>query len=139
MSESIYSVQPRSAPVWSTGSVTLHRAAPRTCAATIHTSTTIATSHDATLLAILDAPLAPGEPAHVGFARKERELGTALGALPILDQRTLHARLSNPRTGDTLAEKFGRLTPERRQRLLNFLADARRRAAIAAAKGSLSR
>ena len=103
----------------------------RTSAAVIHTSTTIAASHDARLIAILDAPLHDGEPAHVGFARKERELAAAFSTLPIFDQRALHARLSAPRQGDVLAAKFARLTQERRTRLLNFLADARRRAAVA--------
>ena len=105
---------------------------PRTSAAVIHTSTTIASAHDASLLAILDAPIT-NEPTAVGFARKERELATAFAALPIFDQRALHARLSNPRPNDALATKFGRLTVERRTRLINFLGDARRRAALAKA------
>jgi hypothetical protein len=106
-------------------------AAPRTCAATIHTASTIATSHDARLLAILEAPLADGEPAYIGFARKERELGEAFAALPIFDQRALYGRLASPKPADRLAETFARLLPERRTRLLNFLGDARRRAALA--------
>ncbi len=109
-------------------------ASSRTSAATIHTCSTIASSHDARLLAILEAPLAEGEPTHVGFARKERELGEALAELPIFDQRALHARLANPKPADQLAEKFARLTIERRTRLLNFLGDARRRAAMAKAR-----
>jgi hypothetical protein len=127
MSESIYGQRPRtitSAP-WSP--------APRTCAATMHTSSTIASAHDGRLLAILEAPMR-GEPAHVGFARKEKELGEAFAALPVFDQRALQTRLSVVRAGDVLAEKFNRLTQERRQRLLNFLGDARRRAALSAAK-----
>jgi hypothetical protein len=98
----------------------------------IHTSTTIAAAHDAPLLAILDRD--DGTlPALVAFARKERELGEAFAALPILDQRALHARLSVVREGDLLAERFNRLTLERRTRLLAFLGDARRRAAQASA------
>jgi len=121
MSESIYGQRPRaitSVP-WSP--------APRTCAATVHTSSTIAAGYDARLLAILEAPMR--EPTQAGFARKERELGEAFAALPVFDQRALQARLSVVRPGDVLAEKFNRLTHERRQRLLNFLGDARRRAA----------
>ena len=124
MSDSIYGERVRtitSAP-WS---------APRTCAATVHTSTTIASAHDARLIAILDVD--SGEPAYVAFARKERELGEAFAKLPILDQRALHTRLGTVRSGDLLAEKFNRLTADRRGRLLNFLGDARRRAARAAA------
>ena len=110
-------------------------APPRQCAAVIHTSSTIATAADAHLLAILDRDDGP-VPALIAFARKEKELGEAFAALPILDQRALHARLSRVREGDTLAEKFNRLTPERRTRLLNFLSDARRRAAQSSAQGS---
>ena len=86
---------------------------------------------EAPLIAILVAPLRAGETAAVGFARKERELAAAFAALPVLAARAVHMRLSNPRSDDELAEKFSRLTIERRNRLLNFLADARRRAALA--------
>ncbi len=87
---------------------------------------------DAHLITILDAPLRPGETAVLGFARKERELGAAFAEMSILAARALHKRLANPTPGDALAEKFSRLTVERRYRLLNFLADARRRAALSA-------
>jgi hypothetical protein len=128
MSDSIYdSSRRRSSPHWPAP-------APRTSSATLQTSTTIASSCDAHLAAILDAPLRTGEPTNVGYARKERELAAAFAALPIFDQRALHARLARPKPGDALAVKFGRLVAERRQRLINFLGDARRRAAIAAAK-----
>ncbi len=102
---------------------------PRIGAATMHTSAIVACSYDAQLAAIIDADLLPGEPAFVGFARKERELGETFAALPIMDQRALHTRLSNPRASDALAAKFGRLTTDRRARLIAFLGDARRRAA----------
>jgi hypothetical protein len=105
---------------------------PRTCAAVVHTSTTIAAAHDARLLAILDQDLSY-EPAYVAFNKKEKQLGDAFAALPVFDQRALHGRLSSVRPGDLLAEKFNRLAPERRTRLLNFLGDARRRAAMSPA------
>lgn len=89
---------------------------------------------DALLIEILDAPLWPGEPALVGFARKEQELRAAFAALPVSDQRALARRLSMPRPDDRLAQKFGRLTAERRTRLIQFLEDARRRAALAKGK-----
>lgn len=126
MSDSIYSPNARKSSPWS------NTPAPRIGAATLQTSSTVVTSHDAQLLAILDAPLPHGEPATFGFARKERELAAAFETYPIFDQRALHARLSNPRPGDALAEKFSRLTIERRTRLVHFLGDARRRAALAA-------
>lgn len=113
--------------------------APRTGAATIHTSAIVASSYDAPLAAILDAELLPGEPALVGFSRKERELGEAFAALPVMDQRALHARLSVLRPGDLLAAKFARLTSERRARLVAFLGDARRRAAVSTAKAGAKR
>jgi hypothetical protein len=125
MSDSIYGAAERRISQWP---------APRTSSSTLQTPITIASSCDAHLVAILDAPLRMGEPTNVGFARKERELGAAFAALPIFDQRALHARLANPKPGDALAEKFGRLIAERRIRLINFLGDARRRAALAAGK-----
>ncbi|MBL9015528.1 MAG: hypothetical protein JNL83_15190 [Myxococcales bacterium] len=85
---------------------------------------------DARLIAILDAPLAPGETVMAGFARKEHELGAMFARLNVLESRAMHARLANPKAGDELASRFARLTIERRSRLLSFLADARRRAAI---------
>jgi hypothetical protein len=131
MSESIYGSTTRTVTSWP-ASYPRTPTPPRTSAAVIHTSTTIASAHDARLLAILDAPTT-GEPALVAFARKERELGAAFAALPILDQRALATRLAKPRAGDVLADKFGRLTAERRTRLINFLNDARRRAAMSKA------
>ncbi len=86
---------------------------------------------DARLIAILDAPLGTGETAAVGFARKEHELGAMFAELSVLEARALQARLANAKRGDELANKFARLTCERRGRLINFLADARRREALA--------
>ncbi len=75
-----------------------------------------------------------GETAAAGFARKERELCAVLVQLSIQEARAVHQRLASPKVGDVLAEKFGRLTIERRTRLLAFVADARRREAVAAAR-----
>jgi hypothetical protein len=85
---------------------------------------------DACFTAILEAPLQVGETTHFGFARKEAELVAAFAKLSVLESRALHARLSNPRSGDQLAAAFLRMTYERRARLINFLADARRREAL---------
>lgn len=90
----------------------------------------VASPKDPTFIAILEASLKEGETAHVGFARKEAELRNAFAALTIMESRALHARLSNPRSGDELAAAFLRMTYERRARLINFLADARRREAL---------
>lgn len=120
MTESIFS-----APV--------RREAPRPCAGQLHASSTIASSDDAALLAILEAPRHAGEPAALGFLRKEAELRAAFAALPVSAARALHARLANPRHGDLLAARFSGLVADRRARLLAFLGDARRREALAAA------
>jgi hypothetical protein len=82
----------------------------------------ITTSLDARILAILDAPLAIGETAMAGFARKEHELGGTFAQLSIIEARALGLRLSNARPGDLLAEI--RPTTAEPHRLLNFLADA---------------
>jgi len=96
----------------------------------------LALTSDDHLVAILDAPHAPGETMMAGFARKEHELGAAFAQLSVFESRALHARLSNPKTGDVLANKFARLTLERRTRLLAFLGDVRRRLAMAGRRSS---
>lgn len=96
-----------------------------------HTGTTAASTNDTALLSILDAPVAPGETLREGFLRKEAELRAAFVQLSVVAQRALYARLANPCAGDLLAERFARLTADRRTRLLTFLSDARRREALA--------
>jgi hypothetical protein len=91
-------------------------------------------STDVALLAILEAPLHPGETAAVGFARKEAELRHILASLSVLESRALHVRLSCPKDGDPLPRAFARMTAERRARLIHFIADARRREALASSK-----
>jgi hypothetical protein len=91
---------------------------------------------DAYLIAIIESPLADGETAYAGFARKEEELRIAFAALTILESRALQARLSTPRSGDRFAAAFSRLTVERRGRLINFLGNARRREALGASGGA---
>ena len=87
-------------------------------------------SCDVALLAILEAPLRAGETAVAGFARKELELRHVLATLSVLESRALQSRLAHPKGGDVLAQAFQRLTGERRARLINFIADARRREAL---------
>ena len=88
-------------------------------------------ARDAALIAIVEARLEPGETTYMGFERKEDELRAAFAKLSVLEARSLHARLSSPRTGDRFAAAFSRMTVERRARLINFLADARPREAAA--------
>jgi hypothetical protein len=85
---------------------------------------------DASFIAVLLAPARDGESAHFAFARKEAELYSLFAELTVMESRALHARLSNQRSGDELAAAFMRMTYERRARLINFLADARRREAL---------
>jgi hypothetical protein len=86
-------------------------------------------SSDVAVLAILESPIHAYETVAVGFARKESELRHIFSTLSILESRVLHSRLSSPLSGDQLAQAFTRLTADRRARLINFLADARRREA----------
>lgn len=90
----------------------------------------LAPAVEARLIAILEAPLAPGETAARGYRRKEEAIGTVLATLSVPESRALLRRLVAARPGDLLAEKLTRLTAERRYRLLAFLADARRREAL---------
>ena len=80
-------------------------------------------------IAILERPIT-SESAAAAHARKEVELKVVFGRLSVLESRALHARLS--RGDDALARLIGRMVPERRLRLLSFIADARRREALAA-------
>ena len=136
MSESIFSAQLRTSRANPRGAAMARGSTPALSAdpATLQTRTTVATSNDAALIGILEAPLLYGETAREGFLRKEAELRAAFAGLPVAAQRALHVRLSNPRVGDAFATKFAGLTADRRTRLLTFLADARRREALAAAK-----
>lgn len=92
---------------------------------------TWSSSCDVALLAILEAPLRASETAAAGFARKELELRRVLGTLSVIESRSLQSRLSYPKSVDAVAQAFQRLTGERRARLLAFIADARRRQALA--------
>lgn len=88
------------------------------------------TDIDARLLAILRAKPDPTETIASAYHRKEHELGAVFAALAPVQALELHRRLSRPRPDDELAARFARLVPPRRARLLAFLADARRRAAM---------
>ena len=82
------------------------------------------------LVAILVTPVLATETALVGNARKEREVAGVFAGLTVIEAWWLHKRLLSAAPGDALVVAFARLVTERRQRLLAFLADARRRAAI---------
>lgn len=84
---------------------------------------------DQRIVGILTSGVDMGETAELAFRRKEHGLGALFATLSIVASRELHRRLANPRMGDRAAELFGRMTVERRGRLIAFLADARRREA----------
>jgi hypothetical protein len=81
------------------------------------------------ILALLEAPLA-GPTIEVAHGQRERELGEMFARLSVTDSRALHRRLANPSPRDPIASRFGLMIAERRQRLLSFLAGARRREAL---------
>jgi hypothetical protein len=86
---------------------------------------------DCQLIDVLVRTPGPGETIEMCFVRKERELGELFAALSVIDARALHRRLvRDPAPGDELAVVFSRLKIERRRRLVDFLADARRRAVV---------
>jgi hypothetical protein len=85
----------------------------------------------AELIAILERPFAAGETAEAGARRKEHDLGAVFATLSVVDSWHLHQRLRRAAPGDRLSAAFGRLVVQRRDRLLAFLGDARRRQVIA--------
>lgn len=84
---------------------------------------------EATLCAVLDDAHAADTIA-VAFARKEAALRNVFATLDAATARALHHRLYRDNARDGLVVRFARLGPERRARLLAFLADARRREAL---------
>ena len=104
--------------------------APGAAGASFEARSPGAAAVDERLIEILDAPLAPRETAASGFRRKEEAIVGVLAALTVHESRALLARMRVAHAGDRLVEKLGRLTAERRHRLLAFLVDARRREAL---------
>lgn len=81
------------------------------------------------LLAILRRPVGPGQ-ARDGHMEKEREIGAVFARMSVAEAMALYKRLTFKLPGDVIVEAFARLIEERRARLLAFLGDARRRAAL---------
>jgi hypothetical protein len=82
------------------------------------------------LIELIVTPVPSTETALAGNARKEREIAEVLASLTVIEAWWLHKRLTIASPSDALVAAFGRLVVERRQRLLAFLGDARRRAAM---------
>lgn len=87
-------------------------------------------AHEQEVIAVLDAAPEPHETIELAFRRKEYELRAVFARLTLADARALHRRLTLCLHGDPIAARFVRLIGERRNRLLDFLAAARRREAV---------
>jgi len=85
---------------------------------------------EAEIIAALEQATPDGEPKAVACRQKEHAVGGLFAALSVADARALYQRLAIPKEVDRVARGFGRLASERRARLLAFLGDARRRAAL---------
>ncbi len=99
-----------------------------------HPAASALDTYDQNILAVLDGPAAAGESADALYRRKEHELGALFATLPASDAVALAKRLSTVEPGDVLSARFSRLVAERRQRLIDFLGDAKRREAIEKAR-----
>lgn len=87
---------------------------------------------EAELEAVLAAPIAGS--AAAGYQQKEAAVRAELDRLSPAESRVLADRLRRPRPSDALAALFGRMTADRRGRLLAYLDDARRREALRVAR-----
>jgi hypothetical protein len=86
---------------------------------------------DTLLIDILTAPTRASETCAAAFARKEADFTNVCSRLSVVESHALHRRLSNPHSEDQLAMMFSRFVVDRRARILNYLAGARKRAALA--------
>lgn len=83
---------------------------------------------DQRIIATIHAP-SDRVSAQTAYREKEHQLGAILAMLTVAEAQSLHRRLTIPASDDPVAAAFARLTQDRRDRLVQFLADARRRAA----------
>ena len=83
------------------------------------------------MIDVIDRPVDAAEGHQLGNDRKERQLRDLFAALSLREALEVRKRLAAARSGDRLAASFQRLVVERRGRLIAFLADAGRRAALA--------
>jgi hypothetical protein len=89
-------------------------------------------SREEALEAVLAAPVQGSVAA--AYQLKEAAFRAELVRLPAVESRVLAERLRRASPGDRLASMFGRMTAERRGRLLAYLDDARRREAVRATR-----
>lgn len=91
----------------------------------------IAVRSEASIVDVLERRVDASEGHVLGNQRKEQELRDLFAALSLHEAWEVRRRLTESRAGDRLAVAFQRLVLERRGRLVAFLADAGRRAALA--------
>jgi hypothetical protein len=80
------------------------------------------------IIAVLAGSRLPSETVLAEYRRKEEELCGLFAELTLVEAATLLKRLRDAEPDDQMARRFAALVPERRGRLLAFLADAPRRA-----------
>jgi len=85
------------------------------------------------LIKLLLSPADPRLTVREAYARKEAALCDVIAAAPFIDVWTLHKRVTIGRADDRLVLALLRLSPERRTKVVGFMADARRRDALRAA------
>lgn len=89
-------------------------------------------AYEQPFLELLTAPIRAGIPIKQAHDERNAQIRAFLANLSVLDARALQKRLSVVSEGDdALATAFRRLSHERQQGHLTFLADARMRAALA--------
>jgi hypothetical protein len=86
------------------------------------------------LEAVLGAPIEGS--AAAGYLRKEAAARAAFDRLTVAESRALAERLRRASPEDRLASLFGRMTVDRRGRLLSYLDDVRRREALRRARAA---
>ena len=89
---------------------------------------TISIEHE--IIGLIERPIDPTETHREGNERKERELCTLLDRLTDLEAHTMRRRLAAARSNDDLVVAFGRLSIDRRARIIAFIEDTRRRHAM---------
>lgn len=82
------------------------------------------------MIDILTRPLELHETHRDGNARREQQLRDVFARMTSAESLALHRRLGNPAASDELANAFTRLVADRRIRLLAYLYDPKRRAAL---------
>ncbi len=85
---------------------------------------------EAAITEVIERQVDPVEGHLIGHQRKEQELRVLFAALSLHEAWEVRRRIMEARPGDRLAASFQRLVLERRGRLVAFLADAGRRAAL---------